>query len=96
MKITDTFEDRRRTSAAAKARLLANLATRPSADDPAVISRATERKTINKARVARQVARQEAAAAAVLASDAAAATAKAEAKAKRDERYAARKRRSGN
>ena len=50
MKNIDDFQGRRKTAVAAKARMLAKLAARPGADDPAVIARAAERRTIDEAR----------------------------------------------
>ncbi|GLK84975.1 DUF6481 family protein [Ancylobacter defluvii] len=99
MKINDTFEDRRRTAEASKARLLAKLKEMPKADDPAVIARNEARKAEKEARLAAKIARQEAAAAEKLANQIAAAeraaALEADAKAKRDARYAARKERAG-
>lgn len=106
MKVIDTFKDRQKTAADAKARLVAKLATRPAADDPAVIARAAERKAVEEARIARQAERREAEAAEEIARAAEAAAREEEAarqlaadqeaaKAKRDARYAARKQRAG-
>ncbi|MCB4768983.1 DUF6481 family protein [Ancylobacter sp. Lp-2] len=99
MKISDTFEDRRRTADAAKARLLERLKQMPKADDPAVVARAEARKAEKEARLLAKAARKEAAAAEAAASHAAAAERNAAeaaaAKAKRDARYAARKARTG-
>ncbi|QFR33658.1 DUF6481 family protein [Ancylobacter sp. TS-1] len=99
MKITDTYQDRQKTAAAAKARMVARLAARPGADDPATLERAAERKAIDEARTARHAARREAEAAEASAREEAALaqiTADQDAaKAKRDARYAARKRRTG-
>ncbi|WP_041782295.1 DUF6481 family protein [Ancylobacter novellus] len=95
MKNIDNFQDRQKTAVAAKARMLAKLAARPGADDPAVIARAMERRTIDEARKARQAERQKAEAAKEKARQEAdaqeAAADKASAKARRDARYAARK-----
>lgn len=95
MKNIDDFQDRRKTAVAAKARMLAKLAARPGADDPAVIARAAERRTIDEARKARQAERQKVEAAKERARQEAvaqeAAADEASAKARRDARYAARK-----
>lgn len=99
MKNIDSFQDRQKTAAAAKARMLAKLAARPDANDPSVIARAAERKAIDEARAVRQAERTEATAAAErLRNEAAAqqcAAEEASAKAQRDARYAARKMRAG-
>lgn len=97
MKMIDSFQDRQKTAAAARARMIAKLAAQPGAGDPTVIARATERRAIDEARTIRQAERQEAAAAKEK-WDAAArqvAANETDAKAQRDARYAARKLRVG-
>jgi hypothetical protein len=54
MQKIDSLEDRRKTAAEAKARLLDRFKARPAADDPAMIARAAERRAIEEAREARQ------------------------------------------
>ncbi|WP_246543990.1 DUF6481 family protein, partial [Ancylobacter dichloromethanicus] len=69
--MSDTFQDRQKTAAEAKARLLEKLAARPGPDDPVMIAKAAERKAAAEARQAAaearkaaKIARQEAEAAA--------------------------------
>lgn len=99
MRTIDSFQDRQKTAAAARARMIAKLAAQPGAGDPAVIARAAERKVVDEARRLRQAERQKAAAAAEkLRQEAAAqrtAADEANAKAQRDARFAARKLRVG-
>ncbi|WP_029353400.1 DUF6481 family protein [Bosea sp. 117] len=95
MKNIDSFQDRQKNAVAAKARMIAKLAARPGTDDPVVIARAAERRTIDEARTARQTERQNAEAAKEKARQEAvareAAADEASAKVRRDARYAARK-----
>ncbi|QFR31918.1 DUF6481 family protein [Ancylobacter sp. TS-1] len=99
MKNIDSFQDRQKTANAARERMLARLASRPAADDPAVLARAAERRAIDEARSARRVERQEADAAQerqrIEAAAEHIAKNEADAKARRDARYAARKLRTG-
>ncbi|MFC7400424.1 DUF6481 family protein [Chelatococcus sp. GCM10030263] len=58
MKPVDSFADRRKTAAAAKARLIDNLKKRPAPDDPAVLAKAATRQAIAAARAERKNLRE--------------------------------------
>jgi uncharacterized protein involved in exopolysaccharide biosynthesis len=100
-----SFDERRKTAAAAKAKLLEKFKSAPGADDPAVQARLAERKAIADEREKRRSDKERqrqaekdkiaAEASAVLAAQPSSAAVAEQQKAERDRRYAARKARKG-